>query len=159
LRKIASRSAFAPAQWLSAADLVASRMKQAAEHGAVEEEHAGIPAAIYHQVLAFLTLALEAKLNPHSPRFGRERGAYRLVAESVRKQSRPTPVKREKVVETVKEYKELLERFEKPGPLSEDDVDTARSAHDFFVRLSKEGEAEIFRQDARAHLIALSRRP
>lgn len=152
------RRTLAPNQWISMADLMAEYIRLVAEQRCIKEPLAGLPPRLYKQALAFLSDALAGSKARHFALHGANRGPYRLVEESVRGAFPRSATLGQGVVEKLGEYKQLLERFGKPGPLSDEEVAAAYRTRDFFVRLSRESEVEILRNDARAHISALSRR-
>lgn len=149
MRRISSRGVFAPSRWIYVTNVVADRMKHVASTQTVEEPNAGIPHAVYVQIMALLKYALELKNQSNSG--GSD---YRLHPPSTSGAARSLMAR----TEEVSQFQRLLEKFSTTGPITPEDAAMARRAQEFFSRLSREGEAEVLRQDARSHVSALSRR-
>jgi hypothetical protein len=152
---LAQRGVVAPSRWIYVAEVVASKLHQSIQTGAIEEPYAGIPLGVYRQATALLISALEAK----GGRYPVNRSSHNtntLVADSTSRNSER--IQRSPAVsQTFSQFQDMMERLKTPGPLSEDEIRLMEEIYKFFLWVAKEGEAQILRRNTRHHVLSSRR--
>lgn len=103
-----------------------------------------IPKGVYRDAKDFFRLVLESAGDsiPENP--PASLNAYVIATDAIMSSAHSLPNTREGLGDRLEEYAELVDRLNTPGPLTADEVETARALQSFFAKLAQAGEAEVY---------------